>query len=39
MAAAIALPISQLKQADGKFVLAGATKDAVEAMPPFEYTR
>jgi hypothetical protein len=34
----VAIPVGQLKQqSDGKFVLAGATKDAVKAMPPFEY--
>jgi len=35
----VAIPVSQLKQNDGKFVLAGATKDAIKAMPPFEYAR
>src|SRR6266852_9006991 len=35
----VAIPVSQLKQSDGKIVLAGATKDAVKAMPPFEYAR
>jgi hypothetical protein len=34
----VAIPVSQLKQqSDGKFFLAGATKDALKAMPPFEY--
>jgi len=33
----VAIPVNQLKQVDGKFVLAGATKDALKAMPPFEY--
>jgi hypothetical protein len=33
----VAIPVSQLKQTEGKFVLAGATKDALKAMPPFEY--
>jgi sporulation protein YlmC with PRC-barrel domain len=34
----VAIPVGQLKQqGDGKFVLAGATKDALKAMPPFEY--
>jgi sporulation protein YlmC with PRC-barrel domain len=34
----VAIPVAQLKQqGDGKFVLAGATKDALKAMPPFEY--
>jgi len=35
----VAIPVSQLKQSDGKIVLAGATKDAGKAMPPFEYAR
>jgi sporulation protein YlmC with PRC-barrel domain len=35
----VAIPVSQLKQTDGKFVLAGATKEAIKAMPPFEYAR
>jgi sporulation protein YlmC with PRC-barrel domain len=35
----VAIPVSQLKQSDGKFVLAGATKDAIKAMPAFEYAR
>jgi hypothetical protein len=29
--------VSQLKQVDGNFVLAGATKDALKAVPPFDY--
>jgi sporulation protein YlmC with PRC-barrel domain len=34
----VAIPVSQIKQqSDGKFMLAGATKDALKAMPPFEY--
>ncbi len=34
----VAIPVSQIKQnPEGKFVLAGATKDALKAMPPFEY--
>ncbi len=35
----VAIPVSQLRQVDGKFTLAGATKDALKAMPPFEYAR
>ncbi len=35
----VAIPVSQLQQSDGKIVLAGATKDAIRAMPPFEYAR
>ncbi|WP_296742638.1 PRC-barrel domain-containing protein [Mesorhizobium sp.] len=33
----VAIPVSQFKQVDGKFVLPGATKDIIKAMPPFEY--
>jgi sporulation protein YlmC with PRC-barrel domain len=34
----VAIPVSQMKESDdGKFVLSGATKDALKAMPPFEY--
>src|SRR6476469_2925107 len=35
----VAIPVNQLKQSDGKFVLAGATKEVIKAMPPFEYAR
>lgn len=35
----VAIPISQLKQQDGKFVLPGATKEAIKALPKFEYAR
>jgi sporulation protein YlmC with PRC-barrel domain len=35
----VAIPVSQLTQVDGKFVLAGATKDGLKAMPSFEYER
>src|SRR5262249_22138192 len=33
----VAIPVSQIKQVAKKFVLAGATKDALKAMPAFEY--
>jgi sporulation protein YlmC with PRC-barrel domain len=33
----VAIPVSQLKETDQKFILAGGTKDAIKAMPPFEY--
>jgi sporulation protein YlmC with PRC-barrel domain len=33
----VAVPVSQLKESDGKLVLAGATKEALKAIPPFEY--
>jgi uncharacterized protein YrrD len=35
----VAIPVSQFTQAGGKLVLAGATKEAIKAMPPFEYAR
>jgi sporulation protein YlmC with PRC-barrel domain len=33
----VAIPVNQLKEDDGRFILAGATKDAIKAMPEFEY--
>jgi PRC-barrel domain protein len=33
----VAIPVGMLKQDNGKLVLPGATKDAVKAMPKFEY--
>ena len=33
----VAIPVSQLKEDGGKFILAGASKDAIKAMPEFEY--
>ena len=35
----VAVPVSQFKLVDQKLVLSGATKDALKASPPFEYTR
>jgi sporulation protein YlmC with PRC-barrel domain len=35
----VAIPVNQLKLADNKLVLAGATKEALRASPPFEYAR
>jgi len=35
----VAFPVSQLKQRDGKFILPGATKDAIKALPKFEYAK
>jgi hypothetical protein len=35
----VAIPVGQLKQQDGKFVLPGATKEAIKALPKFEYAR
>src|ERR1700680_2206229 len=33
----VAIPVSQLKQSDGKIVLAGGNKHATNAMPQLEY--
>jgi hypothetical protein len=33
----VAVPASQFKSQNGKLTLPGATKDALMAMPPFEY--
>jgi sporulation protein YlmC with PRC-barrel domain len=35
----VAIPVSQMKLVDNKLVLAGATKEALKASPPFEYAR
>jgi PRC-barrel domain len=35
----VAIPVGQLKQQDGKFVLSGATKEAIKALPKFEYAK
>jgi hypothetical protein len=35
----VAIAVSQLKLIDNKLVLAGATKEALKASPPFEYAR
>ncbi|HEY3276322.1 MAG TPA: PRC-barrel domain-containing protein [Syntrophorhabdaceae bacterium] len=35
----VAIPMNQLKIADGKITLPGATKDALKAMPKFEYAK
>ena len=35
----VAVPVNQLKQQDGKFVLPGATKEAIKALPKFEYAK
>jgi hypothetical protein len=34
----VAIPVSHLKAEGGKLILAGATKDALKALPKFEYT-
>ena len=33
----VAIPVSQFKLVDGKFILEGATRDALKALPRFEY--
>ena len=35
----VAIPVNQLKMEEGKITLPGATKDAVKAMPAFEYAK
>jgi len=35
----VLIPVDQLKQQDKKFVLPGATKEAIKALPKFEYAK
>jgi len=35
----VAIPVNQFSLDAGKFVLAGATKDAIKAIPEFKYAR
>ncbi|SPB13328.1 photosystem reaction center subunit H [Caballeronia novacaledonica] len=35
----VAIPIEQLDVKNGQFVLAGATKDAIKALPEFQYNK
>jgi len=35
----VAIPIGQVKQQDGKFITPGATKEAIKALPKFEYAK
>ena len=35
----VAVPVSRFKQQMGKIVLRGATKDALKAVPKFEYAK
>ena|SRR5918912_725357 len=35
----VAIPVHQLTSSDGKFMLPGATKEALKAMPPFTYAK
>jgi sporulation protein YlmC with PRC-barrel domain len=33
----VAIPMDQIKLTNNRFVIAGATKEALKALPPFEY--
>ncbi len=35
----VAIPVNQFKMEGGKIILAGATKDAIKAMPAFHYAK
>jgi len=35
----VAIPANQLKQQNGKIILPGATKEAIKALPKFEYAK
>lgn len=35
----VAIPVGQISEADGKFILAGATKEALKQLPKFEYAK
>jgi sporulation protein YlmC with PRC-barrel domain len=35
----VAIPFNQFKSVDGKYVLPGATKDTLKAIPTFNYTK
>lgn len=35
----VAIPVNQFKLVKGKIILAGATKDALKAMPAFQYAK
>jgi hypothetical protein len=35
----VLIPVEQLTQQDNKFVLPGATKEAIKALPKFEYAK
>lgn len=34
----VAIPVTQVRQQDGKIILAGATKESLKAMAPFDYS-
>jgi hypothetical protein len=35
----VAIPVQQIKLQDKKFILPGATKEAIKALPKFEYAK
>ena len=35
----VAIPFNQIKRGDDKYMLAGATKDKLKALPPFTYAK
>jgi hypothetical protein len=35
----VVIPVDRFKMQDGKIILSGATKDAIKAMPKFEYAK
>jgi hypothetical protein len=35
----VAIPVAQFKEEGGKFILHGATKETIKAMPEFEYEK
>jgi len=35
----VAIPVNHFKMVEGKITLPGATKEAVKALPPFEYAK
>lgn len=35
----VAIPVNQFQRHDGKIVLSGATKEAIKALPKFEYAK
>ena len=35
----VAIPVNHFKSGEGRIVLPGATKDALQAMPSFQYTK
>jgi len=35
----VAIPVAQLAQREGQFLLPGATKSVIKALPPFEYAK